>query len=54
MKNDGMPRWAGTSRLTGLNTYVESVQLSTTDRYSYLLQGCQIWSMKPAKFLGRL
>ncbi|CAK5123558.1 unnamed protein product [Meloidogyne enterolobii] len=54
MKNDGMPRWAGTSRLTGLNTFVESVQLSTTDRYSYLLQGCQIWSMKPAKFLGRL
>uniref|UniRef100_A0A1I8BB87 beta-fructofuranosidase n=1 Tax=Meloidogyne hapla TaxID=6305 RepID=A0A1I8BB87_MELHA len=54
MKNDGMPRWAGTSRLSGLNTYVDSVQLSTTDRYSYLLQGCQIWSMKPAKFLGRL
>lgn len=54
LRNDGMPRWAGTSRLVGVNTFVESVQILTSDRYSYVMKQCKIWSMKPAKFRGRL
>lgn len=52
----GMSRYVGTTRLTGGSngTFAHSVQLETSDRYLYVLNGCQIWSMKRAEMRGVL